>query len=66
MPFLYHITFTLNIEMLFNVLFHYGIMTIIILVCILGYLCKFRPVRKYIPNKKYSDIELAFGFNYET
>lgn len=66
MPFLYKITFTLNISTFFDILFHYGITTIMILVCILGYLYKFRPKNKFIPDKKYSQVEMAFGFNYET
>lgn len=66
MPFLYKVTFTLDISTFFNLLFHYGITTIMILISILAYLYKFRPKLNYITDKKYSDVELAFGFNYET
>jgi len=66
MPFLYKITFTLDVTKYFNLFFHYGITTIAILMCIFGYLYKFRPSNKHIPDRKYSDLDLAFGFNYET
>lgn len=66
MPFLYKITLKLDITTFFNLLFHYGMTTVAILVCILGYLYKFRPKNKHISDKNYSYVDLAFGFNYET
>lgn len=66
MPFLYQITLTLEISTFFDLLFHYGITTVAILLCILGYMFKFQPKSKNISEKKYSEVDLAFGFNYET
>lgn len=66
MPFLYQVNLTLEISTFFDLLFHYGMTTVGILLCILGYLYKFRPTTKYVSDKKYTDVDLAFGFNYET